>query len=254
MKHTLIFFLSLISISLFSQGGFKIKKVSFSFGEEADMVSGLDYEYFTKQIPDSDMYLSRGVEFDDADLTAAVCENPHIGLEFAITHPKLKNFEWRNSIGYIQDRRDGVRYNSYDKSYNFISFTNKHDELTLESALIYDLKLGALHIYGGAGSNLGFSFSDEITVSGVVEVTDTYNGDAGNTNQSQNQSNRVSIHTDLPPIFTQRIFAQVGVGLAFFNKIEIGFEIKKGVGYRTIGSGVRFTQLIGGQLRLAYRI
>lgn len=265
MKQTLIVFLSFISISLISQSteiktGFSLKKFTIHAAAEQDMIYGLDYQYFTSQIPSSEDFPLSGVAFDKSDLTSGICENPSLGLELALTHSSFKNIEWRNSINFVKDRIDAIQYNNnnyWDDDYSSVSFTNYHDEISIESALMYDLKLGPLHLYAGAGTNMGITFNNRMTVgSEIIRLPqDMPNGDALPTgNESFDEFGLNQISYSLSPIFTQRIFMQGGAAVVLFKKVELGVEFKRGIGYRTVGSKIRGTHLTGFQLRAGYRL
>lgn len=229
--------------------------------DERDMVSGLDYRYFVDRFSGEDKFLIEGINFGETNLTSRTCENEGVGLEFALAHGRFRNVEWRNSINYVDRRIDAVSYSGrgfdFRSTSGSINFKSYHDEITIETALIYDLKFGPLHFYGGAGTNMGLSFDDRIWVDGNIFRSQEDISNSDNLIDWDNQNNGssyVGLRSDSHRLFTQRVFVQGGAGFAFFNKIEAGVEWKRGVGYRTIGTGARSTKLESFQMRLTYRI
>lgn len=262
MKQTLIICLSLFSLSLNSQSteiksGFSLKKVTIHAGGEQDMIYGLDYQYFTSQIPSNENFPFAGLAFDKSDLVTTICENPSLGIEFALTHSSFKNIEWRNSVNFVKDRVDAIQYSNssyWDQDYSSVAFTNYQDELSIETVLMYDMKIGPLHIYAGAGTNIGLTFNNRMTVGTNNNILPP-NGDAFTTrSQVFDEFGDYRISYDLSPLFTQRIFMQGGAALLLFKKVEFGMELKRGIGYRTVASKIRGTHITGLQLRAGYRI
>lgn len=264
MKKILLVLMSLVSISLMGQeavvkSGFSIKKISVYAGEDLDMVYGLDYKYFTEQISNDVNFPLQGVEFAESDLTSGVCENPSLGFEITLAHSKFKNVEWRNSVNYMKNRIDAIQYSNndyWDADYRHVSFTNFHNEIAIESSLIYDKKIGPLHLYAGAGTNMGITTNNRMSLSGDIirNSQDMPNGDALVFPPSQTGESFEGLGFDTAPVFTQRLFMQGGLGLVILKRVELGAEFRRGIGYRTLGSTVRGTHLTGFQLRVGYRL
>ncbi len=263
-KTTLVLLLFAVAFSLNAQstfkiGAFTVKKIDFSLGYETDMVNNLDYKYFVNQMPLAQQGLFKSSDFNPTTLYGGICENPSVSLGLTLTHPALPNFEWRNAFAFKDERVDAVSYYSpefYDGEY--VTFDSRHDEYTLESALIYKLPVTKfLNLYGGAGMNIGLVPSnetcvfasldfntDELTYSNVQEINQSVMS-----NDYQYYSECYSTGAQL----NQRVFLQGGMGVKFFNKIELGLDLKYGYGYRAEpGTQVIGTNLISSNLNLRY--
>ncbi len=240
----------------FNIGAFKVKKIDFSLGYETDMVNGLNYQYFVDQMPLAQQGLFKSSDFNPQSLYGGICENPSISLGLTFQHAKLPNFEWRNSLAFKADRVDAVSYYSNDYfGGDFVNFNSRHNEFTAESALLYKLPVTRfLNIYGGVGTNLGFTPKNETCVFSSIDfnvVDDLNYGNIGEVNQQASNGEYGEFHAcyQTGAQMNQRAFLQGGIGLKFFNKIELGIDLKYGYGYRTdfqndaIGTNIIATNL-----------
>lgn len=254
-------------------GKFRIKKIDFSFGFESDYIRNMDANFFLNQMPDVQQARLDELNFEAQDLESMVCENPSINVGLTLVHPKLKNIEWRNAMAFKPNRVDAITY--YNRSRydgNYISINSTHAEFTLESALIYKLPvLSFFNLYGGIGTNLGvtspnttcvFTSLDltatDISYTNVNEVVEgvetriydsTGGVPAGQYGSGEGYSECINTGAQL----NQRIFLQLGTGIKFFQRVEVGFDVKYGYGYRAdLGNSIDNTHIVATNLNLRY--
>lgn len=243
-------------------GKFKVKKIDFSLGYETDYINSMDYGFFVHQMDYLQQAKLAELNFENSDFYSGVCENPSINVGLTLVHPALPSLEWRNAFAVKPNRVDAISYynrSDYDGAY--INLTGSHAEFTLESAAIFKLSiLKLLNLYGGVGTNLGItnnnttcvftSFdltADDISFRNTNEVID--NVPAGTYGSGDGYSDCFQTGSQL----NQRAFLQVGAGLVFFKRVEIGLDIKYGVGYRAdFGHSIDGTQLVATNLNLRY--
>ncbi len=251
----IVFLTQLNAQSTFNIRSFTVKKIDFSLGYETDMVDGLDYSYFANQMPIAQQGLFSSADFNPTTLYGGICENPSIDIGLTFLHDQLPNFEWRNSIAYKPNRVDAVSYYSNDNfGGRYVNFDSRHDEYTLETALMYKLPiLKFFNLYGGIGTNLGFVPQNETCVFTSID----FNVDGLNFQNIDNINSQVMADDyayysecyETGSQLNQRVFLQGGAGLTFFNKLEVGLDLKYGYGYRAdfkndaIGTNIIATNL-----------
>lgn len=245
-----------------SIGAFKIKKFDFSLGYETDYINDIDYTFFRDQMPEAQQAVMSDLNFRPEDFYSGVCENPSINIGLTLEHQALKNFEWRNSLAYKPNRVDGVSYynnSSFDGEY--LNIHSTHDEFTVESALLFKLPvLQFLNVYVGAGTNLGVTTNNhtcvytsfdltaqDISFSNINEITQGV--PAGEFGSGDGYNNCFDTGVQM----NQRVFGQLGTGIIFFKRIEVGFDMKYGYGYRAdFGSSIDGTHIVSTNLNLRY--
>lgn len=262
-KLALLSFSLLLTVGLFAQktfdiGSFTVKKINFSLGYETDMVNGLDYNYFVNKLPSSEKAALSTLNFAPGDLYGGICENPSLNLGLTLTHPALKNFEWHNMFSYKANRVDAVTYyNNTGWDGDYISFDNRHTEIGFESALLYKVSAANfLNLYGGLGTNLGFTTGNETCIFTSLDLTaldiNFRNIDDINNMVTSEDYGYYSTCFNTGTEFNQRMFLQFGASLQFFNKIEFGVDYKYGYGYRTDVNSLTGTNLSSYNVSLRY--
>ena len=237
----------------FSMGSWQIKKAGIHLGMDMDMLSqGLNHEYFfsmSKDKPNNDF---TSMSFDDGSMYSMVCENPNIRLEMSLVSPYFKNTEWRFALNTIINRIDAISYYNSDGYGNsdYLSFNSYGNELSLESVLLKSIPfMKVFEIHGGVGTNIGFSFGNSLSVYGS---SSDYTADQVNFNNLNEISNTVSNsnydyfseYYNLSNGINQRAFLQAGASVTVFNRIEMGIDVRGGLGYRgNFGAPVAFTML-----------
>lgn len=237
-------------------GPFLIKKIDVVAGNEQDMLNDMGADYFMNQIEDPNFSLS-GMNLEDRDIISGVCENPHWRFGLTLAVPGKSGLEWRNAVVWMPNRIDAVTYRTEDYSNNgdywsyadgdYVNFSQTQSEIALESALTLNLiHIGPFNLYGGVGSNAGFTYDNRLYVHGSQEVREDI--DAGNardlfdTSASDGYFNE-SYETKTN--FNHRVFLQGGASVVLFRRVELGMELRRGVGYRVVeGAPTAFTNLM----------
>jgi len=270
MKKNTTILLALICFAISSMsaqsnwhiGKFKVKKIDFSLGYETDYINSMDYGFFVDQMDAVQQAKLAELNFADSEFYSGICENPSINVGLTLVHPAVRSLEWRNSIAYKPNRVDAISYyNNSDYDGAYINLSGRHAEFTIESAAIFKLSLlNLLNLYGGIGTNMGItnnnttcvftSFdltADDISFRNTAEVEENVPSGAYGSGDGYNDCFQTGSQ------FNQRAFLQVGAGLVFFKRIELGLDIKYGVGYRAdFGHSVDGTQLVSTNLNLRY--
>lgn len=252
-KYITFSLLLLLSGSLSAQsffGGLKLKKVAVSFGTDQDRLQNLNHEYLLNTLREDTEVNFSDIPFESEDLYSMTCENPNIRAEFAMHHPALRNTEIRFAGSAMIGRIDAVKYktgNYGDDNYQTLSFQSWTNEVAAEASFVKNGNLGPLNFYGGAGTNLGYSFGGNVNVEGDYICVDS-NGNVTDRRDIQEEGTVVhknySENIDAKNGLHQRAFLMAGAGITFFKRVELGLEGRRGVGYRAIaGAGVQGTQL-----------
>ena len=241
-------------------GKFKVKKIDFSLGYESDFISGMDYNFFVNQMPEEYRPNLSDLQFQDGNFHSGVCENPSFNLGLTLVHPALPNLEWRNSLSYKPNRIDGVTY-SNESGYegNYVNLTGYHSEFAVESAAIFRLPVFSFfNLYGGAGINTGITGNN--TTCAYTSFDITADNIAFRTLEELNQgvaseSTGERFHDcyETGSQINQRVFLQIGTGFKFFQRVELGFDIKYGIGYRAdFGASIDRSNIVATNLNLRY--
>ena len=240
-------------------GKFKVKKIDFSNGYEADYVNGIDYNFFVNQMPEEYRNNLSDLQFRDGDFHSGICENPSYNLGLTLVHPTLPNLEWRNSLSFKPNRVDGVSYyNNSGFSGEYASLTGYHSEFAVESAAIFKLPVFSFfNLYGGAGINTGITTNNTTCAYTSFDVTAeniTFSTvEQLNAGLGSEDNGTYTECFDTGSQLNQRVFLQVGTGFKFFQRVEIGFDIKYGLGYRAdFGATIDRTHIVATNLNLRY--
>ncbi|MGB0983743.1 MAG: hypothetical protein ACPG19_06860 [Saprospiraceae bacterium] len=240
--------------SFFNLGNWQIKKAGIHLGMDMDMLNqGLNHEYFlsmSKEQTNSDF---ESMSFsNDNDMYSMVCENPNIRLEMSLVSPYFKNTEWRFALNTIINRIDAISYYNSDGYGNsdYLNFNSYGNELSLESVLLKSVPfMKFFEVHGGVGTNIGYSFGNSLDIYGS---SSNYTANQLNFNNLNEVSNTVSSpsyeyfseYYQLNNGINQRAFVQLGASMTVFNRIEMGFDARGGLGYRGVfGAPVAFTML-----------
>jgi len=143
----------------------------------------------------------------------------------------------------------------------YMNITGTHSEYTVESALVYRLPvLSFFNLYGGIGTNLGMTSSNQTCVFSSLDLTAT---DISYRNiEEVNEGVPAGLYGsgdgydecfETGTQFNQRVFLQIGTGIKFFQRIEVGLDIKYGYGYRTdIGQTIDGTHIVATNFNIRY--
>lgn len=251
-----------ISHTTFAQNflGMKIKKFGISTTEDQDRLRGLDASYFDGLAKTGISTEVMENDFDPVDITSMTCENPSLRAEITVLPFRATpNVQLNMGTSFMLGRTESTGYGYYDRNNNsseYFRFSSYSNELALDGSMVYNLKLWAFNLYGGAGTNLGYTFDGDLSVHGQYwdENGTTFPGtDGGETsagefvNFSESHEMKNSLH--------QRVFLQGGVSVIFFKRLEFGLEARRGVGYRfNTGNPLKFTDLVSAGFNLRWNL
>lgn len=257
------FFLSpLTAQSNLKIGKFKIKKFDFSLGYEADYINDMDYRFFAEQMPDVQQARLDELNFEVSEVESGICENPSINIGITLEPENFEFLEWRNALAVKPNRVDAMTYfnnSGYEGTYLNISGT--HAEFAFESALVMKLPvLPFFNLYIGAGTNIGVTTSNETCVFTSLDLTaeDISYRNINEVNEGvpagrYGSGDGYGACFDTGSQLNQRIFGQLGTGIIFFDRVEVGLDMKYGFGYRAVpGRTIDRTHIVATNLNLRY--
>jgi len=247
-----------LSFNINAQSLFKVENISVSFSTEQEILKGLDADAIMRQVDGDTKYDYANMPFGEADIYSMACENPNVRI--GATLPlKAKGFSLYLGANVISDRWDMAYYRTgewMDSDYSTLQFESHTDEIGLEAALIKKVEIPFINVnvYGGLGTNIGYSFNGEATISGQNIVTNP-RGEIGKGGLDPVDAEYVTFSDTyrLKNGFHQRAYLQGGIGKRFLNVFEIGLEGKFGYGYRlTGGTAPQYTKLTSLGANLKY--
>jgi len=211
----------------------KVKKFGVSIGTDWDMLPGLSTDMLLKK---TDSRTAQDIQpfLNSANFyqSSGFCENQNFRLSLVLEPQRWKNVELHTSGVFIFDRMDGVHF--YDDDGNTTSnlnFTLHGSEIDVEAVLLKRVPVFGfldkkfLNLYGGIGSNLGYQYGNYMTVGSHISTwPDRDSGDWENEFKYT--------YDNINDGVSARVFAQVGVGLTLFRRVELGFEARYGAGLR----------------------
>lgn len=251
----------LISISLIGQSGLVIKKIGISVGSDEDLIRDLDYSYMLSTAKGIEQSQYAGLNFAPQDLYGGVCENPNISVELTLGVPGLSFADLNVAATGMFNRYDGVYYDSrksFDSfdSHEYLSINSYNSEFNLEVSLIKGIPiLNFLNVYVGAGTNMGYSFGHNVQLDGIAlqNIALDRSRSFGDMLTGDNYTDFNYSSFEMRDGISNRVFAQLGAGITFFKRVELGATYRKGIGTRAIfGAPFVTTQLNGFYLNLRY--
>lgn len=243
------------SIHVFCQGHlispkWKIKSFGISLGYDQDMLTGMDYTYFLSTIQEETRFKYSNLNLNREYVGSMICENPHLRLNLSLLPPGLKNTELNLALVGIAGRIDYVEYvspneaNLEDPEFQYLSFDLTSDEIDLEASFLKRIPIGrAFNLYGGLGTNLGFTTRNHLYVNGqnILIEEDKVMGFSDipelrdDSEETSFEPSYFSEYYHSKTAFSQRLFAQIGFSFAIVNRFEFGLEYRRGIGYRHVG-------------------
>jgi hypothetical protein len=249
--------------SFFNLNNWEIAKVNLHFGMDKDMLKDMHQDMFLDMAKEEILFNYSSLEFDNTDMYSMICENPNIRLEASLSSPVFKNTEWRIGLNAIINRIDAITYSNPRNYYgdsDYLNFNNTSNEISIESAVLKSLSLGKrFSLQGGIGANVGYSYKNRLDIWGSAlnlsanQVTYSNLGEVSETISSSNYE----YHNDsysLRDGVSQRAYLIAGANFRVLKRVELGFDIRRGYGYRAIfGSPVATTKLHAFSLSAKYK-
>ena len=245
MKKLLLLSVTIfICTSTFAQNSgvpskFKVRSFGISFGSEMDMLDGLDHNYLMSTAKNSQqsVFNPSGGNAGSFDYYGAVCENPYVRFTVGLDVPGVKNGELNLSAVGVFNRLDGTTYTNSQNEY--ISYNSFSNEIAAEATLDKRFTLcRSVNFYLGAGTNIGYIYGGELTIEGNTNVENV--DEAMNRSFSDIVAGKISSENtyefyEQKDGLNQRLFAHFGFGLLVLKRIELGLDVRCGIGYRAIG-------------------
>ncbi len=234
--YTLFFLLPFATTLALAQqpyGGSKWidSKIGITLGGDIEMPHGLDYQYLLSTAENS-TFDDSNLPFSDGELTRMDCDNPTFRFTLNLSPAAFPTTEWQFSWLAIDGRIDMVRYEIDENDprgwqYLEVSATNK--ESAFEVFFLKKSQTRSLIFYGGIGTNLGYSHGGKVKVKGYLRDNSATDEPAAGreVDLTFNQKNSIN----------QRLFLQAGMGVRFLKRMEAGFDLRKGLGYRASFDG-----------------
>ena len=240
--------------------GMKIKKFGISSTVDQDRLQGLDASYFDGLSKDGISAEVMENDFDPVDIISMTCENPALRAEITVLPFRTSpNIQLNMGTGIMFNRIESTGYGFYNSNLNsneYYRFRSYSHEAALDGSLVYNLKLWAFNLYGGAGTNLGYTFDGDLDIEGHYwnENGETFPGsDGGQTSEGEFVSFYES--HDMKNSLHQRVFLHGGVSIIFFKRLEVGLEGRRGVGYRyNTGNPLKFTDLVSAGFNVKWNL
>ena len=239
-----------------TQGKMFIKKIGISTGFDQDRINDMDPDFFLGTAIGTE-----GSEFDASDfspgtLYGGVCENPYLRAYVTLGFRNQPNTLLDLSLVSVFNRYDALYYSRTDSDlFDYYSLNSWGDELMVEGTINRQVNVAKwLKLYGGLGANTGITYNGNMHINGHesgnsvdqnIDRTsnDIFNGRINEDYVYENYNTRNA--------FSQRIFGEVGLGIVWFKRVETGFFLKRGIGYRNyVGYGTRGVNLLSSGLRL----
>ena len=196
-------------------------------GGDIEMPHGLGHRYLlsTAIHPDFD---NSQLPFSKGDLVRMECDNGTFRIGFSLSPFRSPDSEIQFSLLSIDGRIDKVRYEAGTEGqadWQWLDVSATNQETAVEFVYLRNSRsTKALNFFAGLGTNIGYSHSGEVKVQGFLldeSITDVpAQGKAIDLTYPQKES------------INQRIFFQAGMAVRFLKRMELGFECRKGLGYR----------------------
>ena len=237
--------------------GMPVKSVGVSMGIDEDRLSGIGAEYFLSQARDADMRaLADEFDFTEQDVYSMICENPYFRIDVALAPRFTNNAELRLGVLGIFNRTDWVSYRNRieygDANTDYLNFSTYGNEVALEGTFLKSTGKKVFNLYGGLGTNIGYTFGNYGYVNGSKTITADdmqYSLRSAGGALEYMENNDEAYHSfhesfQLRNGLSQRVFVMGGMGMTLFQKFELALEGRYGRGYRLVkGTGAHGTEL-----------
>lgn len=250
----LIIVTAFISQTVFAGNSFlfknlKLKKIGLHYGVEQDVLMGnvMSDKYFNSLAghPNLNEALENRVDANYYKYSGT-CENPHMRLSFAWELPK-PNQELHLGLIGVFNRLDGMSYHKsaeYIEDYTYFNYDLNSNEFALEAEYVFNKELKLIknifhiNLSGFGGTNFGYQYANRLKVSGTNAYETRELGEPLQRIYGENVSlayideEQFANMYDVSNAINQRAYVGGGVGLIFFNRLELGIKGKFGYGYR----------------------
>lgn len=251
-KFSLLFALIFISVHSFAENPFilknlKLKKIGIHMGMDKDLLSwrNMQGEYFSSLVIDDELS-DLAIDYRNSKYNqySALCGIPNIRASLVFQLPK-NNRELHVGLIGVFDRVYGNNFAQYlpessewNKHKNYRYSLHSH-EIAIEVNYVATKKIEILkdvfqlNLYGLLGTNGGYQFDNNISIEDNLMLYREWGAprDTWVETMSNNQQN-INVHEKAFDAINHRVYAGIGFGLVFLNRLELGFNSKLGSGYR----------------------
>ena len=216
-------------------------------GGDIEMPFNLNHNYLLRTAENPDIDLDR-LPFDEGELTRMDCDNSTSRFTMSFAPGGSQNSELQLSILSIDARIDMVRYELPEPG-QYLEVSAENQETALEGVYLKKDKANrTFTFYYGVGTNIGYSHDGKVKVKGFLKDSQLTDDPEVAQEIEYTYKQKGSIN--------QRLFAQGGMGIRFFKRMEFVLSFRKGFGYRaSFGGPFHATMLkrsIGMSLRYSF--
>jgi len=137
-------------------GGFKLKKVGASIGQDQDMLGDMSASYFLSTARSGDLKNDYSqLDLLPSDTYSMVCENPHLRLNVTWEHDRFSNLEFGTNSNYLT-------INQYS------------NEVAVEPTLGWRMGKGPFNLTAIVGGNLGYHWGKAPTSTTTLRPPTVY--------------------------------------------------------------------------------
>ncbi|MEM1216801.1 MAG: hypothetical protein AAGJ82_13990, partial [Bacteroidota bacterium] len=219
----------------------KLKRVGAFGGQDQDMIGDMSHDFFLSSI-------TSNLDFDYANLNTTerhtysmLCENPHFRLNAVFQNQYLENLEFGLSLVGIFNRIDEIVYvtpgsDPWDYGAQQLRFTQYGHELGIEPTLGYRSQRGAFALTGIVGTNVGYTFGNNLAISGnnLLVCDDVVSFRDGDQSLSPDCEtiDYLYDYSDQGNGIALRGFAEINASFTLFKRVEMGTMLRRGLGVR----------------------
>ena len=231
--------LSFLAFHTYAQAPkWEIKKIGLSLGAEYERIRNLDYQFLTSSIiSEKDLPYGDPTYGQNYMYPTTTNESRQARIELTLSPTRFRNTEVRTAITGVFRRLDAVSYVEQSdplQSPDYQNFTSYGREISWEASLVKSANIkNIVYFYAGAGTTTSYGFGNKLSVtrSNLQPRYQLWLGDDLYRNRATEVYSREEYQQQ--KVFSQRFFAQFGTSLVLFKRIEIGLEMRIGVGHRT---------------------
>lgn len=246
MNKTLLLFFSLLIFgtataqdSFFSKYNWKLKRVGAFFGQDQDMLTTMNSDYFLASLRDAPDRNFSNLNATERHTYSMLCENPHLRLTAMFQNQRYPNIEAGLSLVGIFNRIDEIEYATPGLSYGdpdrqSLRFTQYGNEVAIEPTLGYRLQNGAWALSGVLGVNAGYHFANDLSIYGqnitICGDDVTFRDGMDDTNcETLDYYSEYGVQSNGASL---RAFAEINGSFTILRRLEMGVMLRRGAGVR----------------------
>jgi|GEM_PF-1890898 len=233
-------------------GGFKLKKVGASIGQDQDMLGDMSASYFLSTARPGDLRNDYSqLDLLPTDTYSMICENPHLRLNATWEHDRVTNLEFGTNLLLITGRIDAMEFRS-DQTRNYLYIDQYSNEIAFEPTLGWRMGKGPFHLTAIVGGNVGYHWGN-MYINGRADICDDKTVKFRNAGEAVCENRRINDATDITSGISTRVFAEAKASFQLFRRVELGVHLRRGLGVRMAdGAATQSTSLHSGGASVAW--